>query len=35
MNQIALNKAAIEEALTAISGELFDITEWTSTQYDS
>lgn len=35
MNQIALNKAAIEEALAAISGELFDITEWTSTQYDS
>lgn len=35
MNQIALNKAAIEEALTAISGELFDIPDqdWTSTQY--
>ena len=37
MNQIVLNKAAIEEALTAISGELFDSPgyEWTSTQYDS
>lgn len=37
MNQIVLNKAAIEEALTAISGELFSSPgwEWTSTQYNS
>lgn len=37
MNQIGLNKAAIEEALTAISGELFSSPghEWTSTQYSS
>lgn len=36
-NQIVLNRAAIEEALTAISGELFSSPgiEWTSTQYDS
>ena len=39
-NQIVLNKAAIKEALTAISGELFnsaglDGYEWTSTQYRS
>lgn len=40
MNQIVLNKAAIEEALTAISGELFNSSgwdgyEWTSTQFSS
>lgn len=37
MNQIVLNKAAIEEALTAISGELFSSPglEWTSTQASS
>lgn len=36
-NQIVLNKVAIEEALTAISGELFSSPgwEWTSTQYSS
>jgi len=36
-NQIVLNKIAIEEALTAISGELFSSPdyEWTSTQYSS
>lgn len=34
-NQIALNRAAIEDALTAINGELFSspVREWTSTQY--
>lgn len=39
MNQIVLNRTAIEEALTAISGELFNSLEseqtWTSTQYSS
>ncbi len=37
MNQIVLNRVAIEEALTAISGELFSSPghEWTSTQYNS
>lgn len=36
-NQIVLNKTAIEEALTAISGELFSSPgyEWTSTKYNS
>lgn len=37
MNQIVLNRAAVEEALTAISGELFSSPgyECTSTQYSS